>query len=102
MIPVGLYDHPTVRAIIDEAYRRIGNWEVTHHETTREAKELLTSGWTGVALMELVACPLLELEGITEKDLADFEQLELNVPGSINRRTLYELWDQRRAQRAGA
>ena len=98
-IPHQLYDHPVVREVIDDAYRRIEGWTITQHEACHEAKQLLTSGWDGVALMEILAEPLLELRGITADDVGLFETMVAKRNYLVEkgfRGALYEAWDHAR------
>lgn len=100
-LPVELYDHPIVREVIQDAYRRIESWAVTQHEACLEAKKLLTGGWDGVCLMEIVAEPLLELQGITADDVDYFELMVVERNRQVNetnRGALYEEWDADRAE----
>ncbi len=100
-IPHELYNHPIVREVIEDAYRRIEGWTITQHEACREAKTLITSGWDGVALMEIIAEPLLELRGITSADVDAFELMVIEsdrMVNKANRGAFYEKWDLERSQ----
>jgi len=100
-LPVELYDHPAVRVCMDDAYRRMEGWSVTHHPDCIKAKELLTSGWDGVALRDILLEPLLGLQGITDEDIDIFELMldeRKGWPDKTSRNALYEEWDMERAE----
>ena len=85
-LPPEIYDHPVVRECLADASRRIEAWSVTQHPTCIRAKELLTSGWDGLALLEMVVEPLLELRGITADDARPLQGLQRCRPERKHRR----------------
>ena len=101
-IHFGLYDHPVVRAAIDEVFAR---WEAMPVYAGQEGmKAEMISGWNIASFINAFAPLVLERHGITDEDLALFDEI-FDAPGGwdrwqdqATRGALYEQWDMERAK----